>query len=256
MIHQNCDPPLADFLDAIRDVKIMRERVAHVTVEHEENQVARKFREDLGQSENLSHEAFEAVYQQDLPEAEEALINAEHKLEEMQVRCIDEGVDIAQYANALSDMVVDGDGPELDKSDLPVSPYSLAFAIPVITPNNFSLLALEAEINLLETGEGSAARTSDGANIGVISRKTLNSNSRIRNWIRDVDDGHGLYDDQLSPLQPHRARANSVSSLPTVSANRNFQDLNRLLHSSASHTGGQTSPYRRSKLLDMSVRSV
>lgn len=203
----NVDPLLTVYVDTIGDVKVMRERLVCAIGELNEREAIRGFQADMDVPDGTCLEMVDTTYIRNRHEAETALATAIRVAEDARLACINANVDISRFDNALADE---------GWFETPSTPSSTATNIPIITPDNFSLMVRDAPEQIAALSGVKSLPNAAHLSESPQKRKRDDRSARIRDWIEEVDSEVNLDFSLLPQLSPQMSSQSLPEFIPTA----------------------------------------
>lgn len=229
-------PLLADCYDKVGDVKLARERIAEIVLQHEEEQISRKFREDQGRPMDLSDETFFRNYERDVTEAGTALSNAVEAAEIARRACLESGFDVTDHIKQVFEPTEDADAAHSESATpyLPDTASVPSLEFPVMTPGALPLLTFDNK-------DGSSAEQTainGPPNYSFLLPRSTRpdkdfTKARLDSWVHDVrsDATTSTHDDDTwvqETVTFQDSRPLSVRSMPSLRPHDNFRSVTEL----------------------------
>lgn len=215
------DPLLAEYYDRIADFNMLRDRIAELELDHEEEQIGRELRADRDEPVEDPEEAFDATYSRALQAAQQAMGDALLAADFAKAACANSGLNVENpggFDGHTAGMTEAGMTAPASP-DLATTPSTLALGFPVMTTNDLQLSGLDDRIDtsMMLT---STAEPLSGNTLPLLRRKDLDisNQTRIEDWVQDTVPCVGDEAHDIGPYQrtATHARSMSTKSLPTL----------------------------------------
>lgn len=226
-LFQQLPSPVITYFDKLGDVRVMRERVEQLVMDHDNDIELRAFQLEHDQPLESNDSDFQAEFERQYSLAEAELAEAGQIADSARRVCLNQDLDPDEYMirPLEQETRVTGTPMQATTSLIPDSPSTIALGLPAVTPSALPLLAL--------TGRNEVAATMPGPlhSSAFLQPDTRRADKRqidagIAEWLQDVDDiDHQPFSDPWEQIErgpwPRLLRSSSVKSdrLPVPSEN-------------------------------------